>query len=52
MITSITGQLVTATPLTATIEVGGFGYEVHIPVTTAERLPSLGQQAKLHTVAV
>jgi Holliday junction DNA helicase RuvA len=52
MITSITGQLVAATPLTATIEVGGFGYEVHIPVTTAERLPSLGQQAKLHTVAV
>ncbi len=52
MITSITGQLVTATPFTATIEVGGFGYEVHIPVTTAERLPSLGQQAKLHTVAV
>ncbi len=52
MITSITGQLVAATPLTATVEVGGFGYEVHIPVTTAERLPSLGQQAKLHTVAV
>ncbi|MEY4924149.1 MAG: hypothetical protein RL598_668, partial [Verrucomicrobiota bacterium] len=25
MITSITGQLVAATPLTATIEVGGFG---------------------------
>ena len=52
MITSISGQLVAASPLAATIEVGGFGYEVHIPVTTAERLPSIGQLVKLHTVAV
>lgn len=52
MITSITGILVSATPLTACIETGGLGYEVHIPVTTAERLPQPGQQAKLHTLAV
>jgi Holliday junction DNA helicase RuvA len=52
MITSISGILVTATPLTAIIETGGFGYEVHIPITTAERLPPPGQQAKLHTLAV
>jgi holliday junction DNA helicase RuvA len=52
MITSISGILVSATPLTAIIEVGGFGYEVHIPVTTAERLPPPGQPAKLHTLAV
>ena len=52
MITSISGILVTATPLTAIIETGGFGYEVHVPVTTAERLPSPGQPAKLHTLAV
>ena len=39
MITSISGILVSATPLHAIIETGGFGYEVHIPVTTAERLP-------------
>jgi Holliday junction DNA helicase RuvA len=52
MITSIAGTLVSATPLTAVIETGGLGYEVHIPVTTAERLPSPGQPAKLHTLAV
>jgi Holliday junction DNA helicase RuvA len=52
MITSISGTLVSATPLTAVIETGGLGYEVHIPVTTAERLPSPGQQAKLHTLVV
>jgi Holliday junction DNA helicase RuvA len=52
MITSISGILVSATPLSATIETGGFGYEVHIPVTTAEKLPPTGQQTKLHTLAV
>jgi Holliday junction DNA helicase RuvA len=40
------------TPLAAVIETGGLGYEIHIPVTTAERLPGPGQQAKLHTLAV
>lgn len=52
MITSVSGVLISATPLTAVIEAGGLGYEVHIPVTTAERLPSPGQHAKLHTLAV
>ncbi len=52
MITSVSGTLVSATPLTAIIEAGGLGYEVHIPVTTAERLPAPGQPARLHTLAV
>jgi Holliday junction DNA helicase RuvA len=52
MITSVSGILVSATPLSAVIEVGGLGYEVHVPVTTAERLPSPGQRAKLHTFVV
>lgn len=52
MITSVSGILVSATPLTAVIETGGLGYEVHIPVTTAERLPLPGQPAKLHTLVV
>jgi Holliday junction DNA helicase RuvA len=52
MITSVTGILVSATPLTAIIEAGGLGYEVHIPVTTAERLPLPGQKVRLHTLAV
>lgn len=52
MITRITGILVSATPLAAIIETGGLAYEVHIPVTTAERLPQPGQQARLHTFVV
>ncbi|MBI3886830.1 MAG: Holliday junction branch migration protein RuvA [Opitutae bacterium] len=52
MITSISGLVVSVTPLAAVIETGGLGYEVHIPVTTAERLPPPGQQTKLHTFAV
>lgn len=52
MITSVSGVLVSATPLTAVIETGGLGYEIHIPVTTAERLPPPGAAAKLHTLAV
>ena len=52
MITSVSGTLVSATPLSAIIETGGIGYEIHIPVTTAERLPPPGQHAKLHTFAV
>jgi len=52
MITRITGLLVSASPLTAVVETGGFAYEVHIPVTTAERLPQAGQQVRLHTFVV
>jgi len=28
------------------------GYEVHIPVTTAEKLPTPGSLLKLHTLAI
>jgi holliday junction DNA helicase RuvA len=52
MIVSISGLLVSATPLSAVIELGGLGYEVNIPVTTAERLPVPGSQVKLHTHVV
>jgi len=52
MITSITGPLAEATPLRAVIDLNGLGYEVHIPVTTAERLPAIGSQVKLHTHVV
>ncbi len=49
MITSIHGLLAAATPNHAIIELNGFGYEVNIPVTTAEKLPSPGVVVKLHT---
>jgi Holliday junction DNA helicase RuvA len=52
MIVSLHGILVSATPLAAVIEVGGIGYEVHVPITTAERLPETGQAVKVHTVAI
>ncbi len=52
MITSIQGTLAAASPLVAVVEVNGLGYEVNIPVTTAERLPPAGSAVKLHTVAV
>jgi Holliday junction DNA helicase RuvA len=52
VIVSLQGLLVSATPLSAVVEANGIGYEVHIPVTTAERLPPPGRSIKLHTVAV
>jgi Holliday junction DNA helicase RuvA len=52
MITSIQGLLTSATPLHAIIELNGFGYEVNIPVTTAEKLPSPGVAVKLHTLVI
>ncbi|MBA4137820.1 MAG: Holliday junction branch migration protein RuvA [Opitutus sp.] len=52
MITRISGTLLGATPLHAIVEIGGLAYEVNIPVTTAERLPQVGQQARLHTLVV
>ena len=52
MIISIQGILAAATPIHATIENNGLGYSVHIPVTTAEKLPAIGATVKLHTVAI
>ncbi len=52
MITSIQGTLASATPLHAVIELNGLGYEVHIPVTTAEKLPAPGATVKLHTLVI
>lgn len=52
MITSIQGVLVEATPLRAVVEVNGLGYEVNVPVTTAERLPRAGSVVRLHTLVV
>ncbi|MDR1789719.1 MAG: Holliday junction branch migration protein RuvA [Opitutaceae bacterium] len=49
MLAYITGKLASATPLAAVIDVHGLGYLVHIPVTTAEKLPRLGDPVKLHT---
>ena len=52
MITSIQGLLTSATPLHAIVELNGFGYEVNVPVTTAEKLPPPGGLVKLHTLVI
>ena len=52
MIISIQGTLTAATPLHAVVELNGFGYEVNIPVTTAEKLPAIGSTVKLHTLVI
>jgi len=52
MITSIQGTLTDATPLHAIVELNGFGYEVNIPVTTAEKLAATGSVVKLHTLVI
>ncbi|MGB0344469.1 MAG: Holliday junction branch migration protein RuvA [Coraliomargarita sp.] len=52
MISRIKGTLLEATPLSAVIEAGGLGYEVHVPVTTAEKLPVSGKECQLFIHAV
>jgi len=52
MITSIQGLLTASTLFHATIELNGFGYEVNVPLTTAEKLPATGSLVKLHTLVI
>ena len=52
MIAHLHGKLVEATPVSAVVEAGGVGYAVHCPVTTAERLPAMGEDVRLFTMAV
>lgn len=52
MIVHLKGTLSAATPLSAVVDVQGVGYEVHIPVTTAEKLPAVGKDVFLHILAV
>ncbi|MGJ8651308.1 MAG: Holliday junction branch migration protein RuvA [Opitutaceae bacterium] len=47
MIARITGTVLETTPLMVVIETAGLGYEVHIPVTTAERVPGIGKECSL-----
>ena len=52
MIHFIQGELVDAGPLHAVILAGGLGYQVHIPVTTAEKLPAMNSLVRLFTHVV
>lgn len=52
MLVAIEGILEEAAPLRVVLGLGGLSYEVHIPLSTAEKLPALGQKLRLHTVAI
>ena len=49
MIGRIRGQLVVKQPPLILVEVGGVGYELHVPMTTLFQLPELGAEVSLVT---
>ena len=49
MITFLDGKLVSALPTQATIDVGGVGYEVFIPLSSYDKLPVAGQPIRILT---
>src|SRR2546428_10857917 len=49
MITFLRGRLAHALPTQATIDVGGVGYEVFIPLSSYDKLPSPGQPIRILT---
>jgi len=52
MISRLKGTVLESTPLLVVLDVAGVGYEVHIPVTTAEKVPPIGGICALFTQAV
>lgn len=52
MISRLKGSVLESTPLLVVLDVAGVGYEIHIPLTTAEKLPPPGEQCSLFTQAV
>ncbi|CAI8359216.1 MAG: Holliday junction ATP-dependent DNA helicase RuvA [Opitutia bacterium UBA7350] len=52
MIARIQGTVIESAPLRCVLDLNGIGYEIHIPVTTAEKIPPHGESATLFTHAV
>ena len=52
MIVKIFGTILEQSPLSVVIETGGLGYEVNIPLSTAEKLPKIGKECSLFIHAV
>ena len=50
MIVSLSGKLIEAAIFRAVVECAGVGYEVNIPVSTAEKLPRIGENVRLFTL--
>ena len=51
MFAFIEGELIECHINAAIVQTGGIGYEINIPLTTSEKLPSLGKDVKLYTQA-
>lgn len=49
MINQITGKILHKSPTECTIEAGGIGYQIFIPVTTFDRLPDIGDPVTVFT---
>ena len=49
MITFLRGKLIESLPTQATLEVGGIGYEVFIPLSSYDKLPGVGSDVQLFT---
>jgi Holliday junction DNA helicase RuvA len=49
MITFLDGKLANALPTQATVDVGGVGYEVFIPLSSYDKLPPVGQPIRILT---
>jgi holliday junction DNA helicase RuvA len=49
VITFLHGRLAHALPTQATIDVGGVGYEVFIPLSSYDKLPVVGQPIEILT---
>ena len=49
MITFLEGKLVSALPTQATVDVNGVGYEVFIPLSSYDKLPTVGQPIRILT---
>ncbi|MGJ8638264.1 MAG: Holliday junction branch migration protein RuvA [Opitutaceae bacterium] len=52
MISRIKGTVLESTPLLVVIEAAGLGYEVNIPITTAEKVPGIGKECSLFVHSV
>ena len=48
MISFIEGKVDSATPLEVILNCNGVGYCIHVPITTSEKVPGVGQMVRLH----
>ena len=52
MIAQIKGTVLESTPLLVVLEAAGIGYEVHIPIPTAEKASAIGAECSLYIHSV